>query len=110
MFDFIKRLFKKEEKVEVESPVVVHAEVNETIVIKEVALAEVAKVKRTPKPKTPKVVVVAETEIPVIAKGVKEVKPKVPKSKKVKAEPAKIVQLVQPVSKSKGRPKKTPSK
>lgn len=109
MFDFIKRLFKKEEKVEVESPVLVHAEVNETIVIKEVALAEVAKVKRTPKPKTPKVVV-AETEIPVIAKGVKEVKPKVPKSKKVKAEPAKIVQLVQPVSKSKGRPKKTPSK
>ena len=115
MFDFIKRLFKKEEKVvPAASPVVVHAEVEETIVIKEVALAEVKK-----KPAKSKVVakgVKPAKEKPVVDNVVPLVQPKAetPAKPKKPAKPKRVVidesfSLVPPATpkpKPKGRPKK----
>ena len=100
MFEFIKSLFrKKPADAEATCPFLVHADINESIVIKEFALEDV-------KPKTRKPKVTTLTEVTPIAVA-KEVKPKTPKAKKVKAEPAKIVQLVPPIpAKKKGRPKK----
>ena len=102
MFEFIKSLFKrKPANTQSSDPVLVHADIGESIVIKEVALADIK-----PKTRKPKEIKLKEVE-PVVAKGVKEVKPKTPKSKTVKATPAKIVQLVPPIPpKKKGRPKK----
>jgi hypothetical protein len=107
MFEFIKSLFKRKPvntKEESKSPVLVHADIGESIVIKEVALADVKP--KTRKPKATKLTEVTTEDVPVVAKGVK---PAAKKTKKptVKAEPAKIVQFVQPApAKKKGRPKK----
>lgn len=101
MFDFIKSLFRKKsaDTNAPAGPVLVHADINEIIVIKEVALADVK-----PKARKLKVATLKEVEPIAIAKGVKT---KATKSKPVKSEPAKIVQLVQPIPvKKKGRPKK----
>jgi hypothetical protein len=115
MFNFIKRLFKKEEKTktEVASPVVVHAEVSETIVIKEVALADVkkkpvAKAKGV-KPAVEKSVIdnVVPLVQPVVEKATKPKKPAKPKKVVVK-EDIKLAIVTPP--KPKGRPKKTPTK
>jgi hypothetical protein len=113
MFEFIKQLFKKEEKVETVTPVVVHAEVGETIVIKEVALAEIegkpAKAKGV-KPAKAKPVVdnVVPLVQPVAEKAVKPKKPAKPKKVKVEVkEDVKLTVVTSP--KPKGRPKKTPT-
>jgi hypothetical protein len=106
MFEFIKSLFKrKPANTQSSDPVLIHADIGESVVITEVSLAEV-------KPKKPKVTKLKEVEpvkpvTPAVAKGVKAAKPKTPKPKQAKVEPAKIVQLVQPLpTKKKGRPKK----
>jgi hypothetical protein len=112
MFEFIKNLFRsKSAKPSTPAgPILVHADIGETIVITEVALASVKP--KTAKPKTTKLKevkpIATVTEIkPAVAKGVKAAKPKTPKPKQAKVEPAKIVQLVQPLpTKKKGRPKK----
>jgi hypothetical protein len=103
MFEFIKSLFKRKSAITAEptGPILVHTDINESIVITEVALADVK-----PKARKLKAATLKEVEPIAIAKGVK---PKAPKAKstKTKPEPAKIVQLVPPVStKKKGRPKK----
>jgi|688.fasta_scaffold83022_2 hypothetical protein len=106
MFEFIKSLFKRKTTEDQSTPVLVHTDINESIVIKEVALAEVKPKKA--KPKVTKLTEVKPVEAPVVAKGVKPATKK-PAAKKPteKAEPAKIVQLVQPLPvKKKGRPKK----
>lgn len=106
MFDFIKNLFKRNSVKPTEPVVVVHADIDETIVIKEVALADVKP--KTRKPKVTKLTEVTPAEVPAVAKGVKPAAKKTTTKKPaVKAEPSKIVQLVQPVpAKKKGRPKK----
>jgi hypothetical protein len=106
MFEFIKKLFKKSEvKEDKSAPILVHADISETIVVKEVKLKAPAKPKAT-KPKQP--------AKPKEVKPVAEAKPAKPKAVKVKEvkEPTKvdassnIVKLVPPVEKKKGRPKK----
>jgi len=108
MFEFIKSLFKrKPTNTEVESkcPFLVHTDIGESIVIKEVKLEDVTP--KTRKPKATQLKEVKPAEITPIAKGVKPAKPKTSKAKPVKSKPAKIVQLVQPIpTKKKGRPKK----
>ena len=96
MFEFIKSLFKKTPTTEESKcPFLVHADISESIVIKEVALEDV-------KPKTRK---------PKVTK-LKEVKPAKPKVVKNTNTPTKadalsnIIQLVPPAAKKKGRPKK----
>jgi hypothetical protein len=107
MFKFIKSLFKrKPTNTEVESkcPFLVHTDIGESIVIKEVKLEDVKP--KTRKPKATQLKEVNLVEDPVVAKGVKPAAKKT-KPKQVKSEPAKIVQLVQPLpTKKKGRPKK----
>jgi hypothetical protein len=105
MFEFIKSLFKrKPANTQSSDPVLIHADIGESVVITEVSLAEV-------KPKKPKVTKLKEVEpvkpvTPAVAKGVKPAAKKT-NPKQVKSEPAKIVQLVQPLpTKKKGRPKK----
>jgi hypothetical protein len=112
MFEFIKSLFRKTPTKPVAStgPVLVHADIGESIVIKEVALAttkpKTAKLKTTKLKEVKPIATVTEIK-PAVAKGVKAAKPKTPKPKQAKVEPAKIVQLVQPLpTKKKGRPKK----
>jgi len=108
MFEFIKSLFKRKvttTEEESKSPVLVHADIGESIVIKEVALADVKP--KTRKPKVAKLTEVTTEEVPVIAKGVKPAKTPSTKKPTVKSEPANIVQFVQPAPvKKKGRPKK----
>jgi hypothetical protein len=117
MFEFIKQLFKKSEvKEDTSAPILVHADIGETIVVKEVKLTPAAKPKAT-KPKTkakPSATKPIDVVTPVVAevKPVKKpAKPKVAKVVEVK-EPTKadaltnIVKLVPPVEKKKGRPKK----
>jgi len=111
MFEFIKRFFRPKPattKTDAET-ILVHTDINEAVVITEVAVADVKPKTRKPKAKevTPVHVVTA------VAKGVKPAakKPaaKKPAAKKTvaKAEPANIVQFVQPApAKKKGRPKK----
>ena len=103
MFEFIKNLFRKKPvSTDPSGPVLVHADIGESIVIKEVALADVK-----PKTRRPKAATLKEITPVAVENSVKEVKPKTPKAKKVKVEPAKIVQLVPPIpAKKKGRPKK----
>jgi len=101
MFEFIKSLFRKTPTKPAESkcPFLSHVDINESIVITEVELAEVKP--KTSKPRATKLKEVKPATKPV-AKGVKPAKPKTPKT-----ESAKIVQLVQPIPpKKKGRPKK----
>lgn len=97
MFNFIKNLFKRNNNTTEESstcPFLVHTDISESIVIKEVALVDV-------KPKARKSKATNLTEVKPVTALAK------PKAKTVKAEPAKIVQLVQPTpAKKKGRPKK----
>jgi hypothetical protein len=123
MFDFIKRLFKIEEKVKATLPVVIPAAVTETVVITEVALAEIKKkpatvtaVKTTPVAKakgiTPaKEKPVVNNVVPLVQPAVeKVVKPKKPaKPKKVVVNEDIKLSVVTP-TKPKGRPKKTPAK
>jgi len=110
MFEFIKSLFKKKSATTEEAstcPFLVHANINESIVINEVALVNVKPKKPKPKVIKLKEVKPVETVTPVVAKGVKPAKPKTSKATPVKSKPAKIVQLVQPIpTKKKGRPKK----
>lgn len=110
MFEFIKSLFKRKSATTEEAstcPFLVHADINESIVINEVALVNVKPKKPKPKVTKLKEVKPVETVTPVVAKGVKAAKPKTPNPKQAKVEPAKIVQLVQPLpTKKKGRPKK----
>lgn len=106
MFEFIKNLFRKTptEPAESKCPFLSHVDINESIVITEVELAEVKP--KTSKPRATKLKEVKPATEPV-AKGVKPAKPKTPKAKPTKTESAKIVQLVQPIPpKKKGRPKK----
>jgi len=106
MFEFIKRFFRPKPattKTDAET-ILVHTDINEAVVITEVAVADVKPKTRKPKAKevTPVHVVTA------VAKGVKPAA-KNPAAKKTvaKAEPANIVQFVQPApAKKKGRPKK----
>jgi hypothetical protein len=106
MFEFIKRFFRPKPattKTDAET-ILVHTDINEAVVITEVAVADVKPKTRKPKAKevTPVHVVTA------VAKGVKPAAKK-PAAKKTvaKAEPANIVQFVQPApAKKKGRPKK----
>lgn len=106
MFEFIKSLFKRKVTKTEEGPVLVHADIGESIVIKEVALADVKP--KTRKLKVTKLTEVNPVEVPPVAKGVKPAAKKTTTKKPVtKAEPAKIVQFVQPTpAKKKGRPKK----
>jgi hypothetical protein len=104
MFEFIKSLFRKKSSTytaESKCPFLSDSQSIESIDISEVVVIDVKPKKpRTVKPKVTNTV--TETP-PAIAKGVN------PAAKKpaVKAEPAKIVQLVQPTpAKKKGRPKK----
>ena len=104
MFEFIKSLFKrKPANTQSSDPVLVHADIGESIVIKEVALADIK-----PKTRKPKEIKLKEVKpVEAAANSVKEVKSKTSKAKTVKAAPAKIVQLVPPIPpKKKGRPKK----
>ena len=120
MFGFFKKLFRsKSAKPSTPAgPILVHADIGESIVITEVTLASVKPKEVKPKEVKssatvteikPAVATLKEVEPIAIAKGVK---PKAPKAKSIKtkpvnAEPAKIVQLVQPLpTKKKGRPKK----
>lgn len=109
MFEFIKNLFRKthtEPNAESKCPFLSHVEINESIVITEVELADIKP--KTSKPRSTKLKEVKTADEPIaISKGVKAAKPKTPKPKQAKVEPAKIVQLVQPLpTKKKGRPKK----
>jgi hypothetical protein len=110
MFEFIKSLFKRKSATNEEAstcPFLVHADINESIVINEVELVNVKPKKIKPKVTKLTEVKPVKTVTPVVAKGVKPAKPKTSKAKPVKVEPAKIVQLVQPTPvKKKGRPKK----
>lgn len=121
MFEFIKSLFRRkradETSAESRCPFLSHStytedEEVETVTVTPVKL-KVTKPKVT-KPKVAKLPAVNATDnvidvTPAIAKGVKPVDTKKTKTKakQVKSEPAKIVQLVQPLpTKKKGRPKK----
>jgi hypothetical protein len=118
MFEFIKSLFKRKTTEDQSTPVLVHTDINESIVIKEVALAEVKPKKAKPKVTTLKEVKPAK-EKPVVDNVVPLVQPVVEKAAKPKkpAKPKQVVviedfnlSLVVPPAKPKGRPKKTPTK
>lgn len=96
MFEFIKSLFRKKEHTsESTCPFLVHAEISDSIVIKEVALTDKPKVRKT---KT-------VTKKPVATKRSTAKLKIVPDSKQpTKADSSNVVQLVPP--KKKGRPKK----
>ena len=107
MFEFIKKIFTKKvtNPVDTTSPILVHVDIGESIVVKEVALTDVTP--KSTKRKVSKLKEVKPAEITPIAKGVKPAIAKKTSAKKPKSEPAKIVQLVQPIpTKKKGRPKK----
>ena len=119
MFEFIKSLFrrKRAEETSAESrcPFLGHSTYTEDEEVDTVTPVKPTVTKPTvTKPKVAKLPVVNATDnvidvTPAIAKGVKpaDTKKSKPKAKQVKSEPAKIVQLVQPLpTKKKGRPKK----
>lgn len=105
MFEFIKRFFRPKPATTNAETILVHTDINEAIVIKEVILADV-KPKKPKKTKTKEVTPIQV--VTAVAKGVRSTTPKSkPNHKQAKVEPAKIVQLVQPLpTKKKGRPKK----
>ena len=115
MFEFIKRLFKKKPTAEETCPFLIHADINESIVIKEVALTNKPKKPRTVKTTKLKEVKVVQEVKPVKAvksktttkkEPVKSVKP----SNKKNKEPVKLTVVKTPEPAKKGRTKKTPSK
>ena len=94
MFEFIKNLFRKKDTSDNPAsrcPFLVHADISESIVIKEVALEEVK-----PKPRKPKAPKLKEVK-PAVAKGVKPAKEKPVDN---------IVTLVQPNVETPAKPKK----
>lgn len=115
MFEFIKSLFKrKPTNTEEESkcPFLVHADISESIVIKEVALADVK-----PKTRKPKVAKLKEVKpakkvdnvVPLVQPTA--AKPKKPaKPKRVEVKEDFNLSLVVTPPKPKGRPKKTSTK
>lgn len=112
MFEFIKRLFKKKLTAEETCPFLIHADINESIVIKEVALKDKPKKPRTVKTTKLKEVKVVEEVKPVkVVKSKTTTKKEPAKSAKTaKKEPVKltVVKPIEPAKKS--RAKKTPNK